>query len=98
MPSWPEQRTHIGSNAKRIDAPAKVTGAAKYASDVQPDGWLYGMILRSKWAKAKITTIDLDKAKAVPGIKAVVLDREGDRLVRLYREKHPAVSSTTNQS
>src|SRR5439155_7245081 len=49
MPAWPEKRTYIGSHAKRIDAPAKVTGAAKYASDAQPEGWLYGMILRSKW-------------------------------------------------
>ena len=41
MPGWPEKRVHIGSHAKRIDAPAKVTGSAKYASDVQPEGWLY---------------------------------------------------------
>ena len=55
MPSWPEKRTWIGSRATRVDGPAKVTGAAKYTSDVQPEGWLYGMILRSKWPKAKIT-------------------------------------------
>jgi xanthine dehydrogenase YagR molybdenum-binding subunit len=72
MPRWPDKRVHIGSHAKRIDAPAKVTGAAKYASDVQPEGWLYGMIYRSKWPKAKIVKIDLEKAKAVPGIKAAV--------------------------
>ena len=34
MPSWPENRVYIGSRAKRIDGPAKVTGLAKYASDV----------------------------------------------------------------
>ncbi len=45
MPAWPEKRTHIGSHATRVDGPAKVTGAAKYTSDVQPEGWLYGMIL-----------------------------------------------------
>ena len=62
MPSWPEKRVHIGSHAKRIDGAAKVTGAAKYSSDVQPEGWLYGMILRSKWPKAKITKINLEPA------------------------------------
>src|SRR5690242_18734329 len=98
MPSWPEQRTYIGSHAKRIDAPPKVTGAAKYASDVQPDGWLYGMILRSKWPKAKITAIDLEKAKAVPGIKAAVLAREGERTVRYYGEELAAVAGTTKQA
>jgi xanthine dehydrogenase YagR molybdenum-binding subunit len=98
MPSWPEQRTHIGSHAKRIDAPPKVTGAAKYASDVQPDGWLYGMILRSKWPKAKISAIDLEKARAVPGIKAAVLAREGERTVRYYGEELAAVAGTTKQA
>ena len=78
MPSWPDKRVHIGSHAKRIDAPAKVTGAAKYPSDVQPEGWLYGMILRSKWPKARITKINLDKASKIPGIKAAILVREGE--------------------
>src|SRR5256885_11900423 len=98
MPSWPESRTHIGSHTKRIDAPAKVTGAAKYASDVQPDGWLYGMILRSKWAKAKVTSIDLEKAKQVPGIKAAILVREGERTVRYYGEELAAVAGSTKQA
>src|SRR6266850_7844711 len=98
IPSWPENRVHIGSHAKRIDAPAKVTGAAKYSSDVQPDGWLYGMILRSKWAKAKITKINLDKASKVPGIKAAILDREGERTVRYYGEELAAVAGTSQQA
>src|SRR5215475_2901629 len=98
MPNWPEKREFIGSNATRIDAPAKVTGAAKYASDVQPEGWLYGMILRSKWPKAKITKINLDKAKKVPGIKAAILDREGERTVRYYGEELAAVAGTTKQA
>ena len=38
MPAWPEKRTWIGSRATRVDGPAKVTGAAKYTSDVQPEG------------------------------------------------------------
>ena len=98
MPSWPEKRAYIGSSAKRIDAPAKVSGAAKYASDVQPEGWLYGMIFRSKWPKAKITSINLDKAKKVPGIKAAVLAREGERTVRYYGEELAAVAGTSKQA
>jgi xanthine dehydrogenase YagR molybdenum-binding subunit len=98
MPSWPEKRTYIGSSAKRIDAPAKVTGAAKYASDVQPEGWLYGMILRSKWPKAKISGIDLEPAKKVPGIKAAIAAREGERTVRYYGEELAAVAGTSKQA
>src|SRR6266850_2785650 len=98
MPSWPEKREYIGSHAKRIDAPPKVSGTAKYASDVQPNGWLYGMIFRSKWAKAKITKIDLEKAKKVPGIKAAILAKEGERTVRYYGEELAAVAGTTKQA
>jgi len=98
MPSWPEKRTFIGSHTKRIDAPAKVTGAAKYSSDVQPEGWLYGMILRSKWPKAKISSINLEPALKVPGIKAAVLAREGERTVRYYGEELAAVAGTTKQA
>src|SRR6267142_6768996 len=101
MPSWPEKREHIGSHAKRIDAPAKVTGAAKYASDVQPEGWLYGMIYRSKWPKAKIVKIDLEKAKALPGIKAAILAPrfdKPDQTSRYYGEELAAVAGTTKQA
>jgi len=98
MPSWPEKRSYIGSLAKRVDAPAKVSGAAKYSSDVQPEGWLYGMILRSKWPKAKITKINLEKAARLPGIKAAVLAREGERIVRFYGEELAAVAGLTKQA
>src|SRR3954467_1984293 len=98
MPSWPEKRTYIGSHTKRGDAAPKVTGAAKYASDVQPDGWLDGMILRSKWAKAKITKIDLEPARKIPGLKAAILVREGERTVRYYGEELAAVAGTTKQA
>jgi xanthine dehydrogenase YagR molybdenum-binding subunit len=98
MPSWPENRVYIGSHHTRVDAPAKVTGAAKYSSDVQPEGWLYGMILRSKWPKAKITKINLDKALKIPGIKAAIVSREGERTVRYAGEELAAVAGTTKQA
>ena len=99
MPSWPEKRVYIGSHAKRVDAPAKVTGAAKYSSDVQPEGWLYGMILRSKWAKAKIVKINLAKARQVPGIKAAILrDDTAERTVRYYGEELAAVAGVSKQA
>jgi xanthine dehydrogenase YagR molybdenum-binding subunit len=106
MPGWPEKRVHIGSHAKRVDAPAKVTGAAKYSSDVQPEGWLYGMILRSKWPKARINSIDLDQALKIPGIKAAVLapsisgrQEKGEPVtVRYYGDEIAAVAGTTKQA
>src|SRR5436305_11195903 len=98
MPTWPEKRNFIGSHAKLIDAAVKVSGAAKYSSDVQPEGWLYGMIFRSKWAKAKIIRIDLEPALKVPGIKAAILAREGERTVHYYGEELAAVAGSTKQA
>lgn len=99
MPSWPEKRIYIGSRTKRVDAAVKVAGTAKYTSDVAPQGCLYGMILRSKWPKAKITRINLDKARRMPGIKAAVLrDGKSERTVRYYGEELAAVAGTSKEA
>ncbi|MBA2622810.1 MAG: xanthine dehydrogenase family protein molybdopterin-binding subunit [Chthoniobacterales bacterium] len=98
MSDWPKETKYLGKSAPRLDGPAKVTGAAKYAYDMQPTGWLWGAILRSKWAAAKITSINLDKAKAAPGIKAAVLAREGERQVRYYGEELAALAGTSKEA
>ncbi|HEU6448961.1 MAG TPA: xanthine dehydrogenase family protein molybdopterin-binding subunit [Verrucomicrobiae bacterium] len=98
MPSWPTETKYIGAETKRIDAPQKLTGEARYSSDIQADGWLYGMILRSKWPSAKITSVNLDKAKQIPGIKAVVTVDDGERTVRYYGEEIAAVAGTSKQA
>jgi xanthine dehydrogenase YagR molybdenum-binding subunit len=80
-----------------VDAVAKVTGAAKYTYDVQPDGWLYGMILRSKWPAANVTNIDISKAQTMPGVKAVILAGGPQRKVSFYGQELAAVAATTKQ-
>jgi|SRR5579859_651307 len=106
MSSWPEKRTYIGSHTTRVDAPLTVTGAAQYTSDARPEGWLYGMILRSKWPKAKIIKISLDKALKIPGIKAATLapavqERQqggANVTVRYYGEELAGVAGTSKQA
>ena len=91
MPSWPKETKYISHSTPRIDGAAKVTGRARYASDIQEKGWLYGMILRSKWPSAKILSVNLDPARQVPGIKAAVAAREGEFTIRFYGEEIAAV-------
>jgi xanthine dehydrogenase YagR molybdenum-binding subunit len=106
MATWPEKPTYISTHHTRIDGPLKVTGAAKYPSDVQPEGWLYGMVLRSKWPAAKLTKINLDPAMKVPGIKAVALapaveERQkagSDVTMRYYGEEIAGVAGTSKQA
>jgi len=98
MPSWPAQTKYISHATTRVDATPKATGQARYSSDIQADGWLYGMILRSKWPAAKILSVNLDKARQVPGIKAAVTVRDGEFTVRFYGEEIAAVAGTTKQA
>src|SRR5918997_1966700 len=97
MSEWPKETKFLGKSALRLDGPAKVTGAAKYAYDMQPNGCLWGAILRSKWAAAKVSSVNLDKAKAAPGIKAAILAREGERQVRYYGEELAAIGGTSKE-
>ena len=50
----------------------KVTGRARYGADINLPGLLYGKILRSPHAHARIKSIDTSKAEALPGVRAVV--------------------------
>jgi xanthine dehydrogenase molybdenum-binding subunit len=63
---------YIGKSVVRIDAISKVNGQAKYVGDIKMPGMLYGKILRSTVAHANIKRIDVSKAKALPGVKAVI--------------------------
>ena len=62
----------IGTRPLRPDAVDKVTGRAQFASDLQLPGLLYGAVLRSPHAHARILSIDTHQAEAFPGVKAVV--------------------------
>ncbi|MGI6332920.1 MAG: xanthine dehydrogenase family protein molybdopterin-binding subunit [Zhaonellaceae bacterium] len=56
----------------RVDALDKVTGRAQYAADLNFPNMLYGGCLRSGLSHANIVKIDTSKAKAIPGVKAVL--------------------------
>jgi CO/xanthine dehydrogenase Mo-binding subunit len=62
----------IGHATPRIDATERVTGKADYTRDVYLDGMLYAQVLRSPHPHARITSIDTSKARALPGVKAIV--------------------------
>jgi len=62
----------VGERLPRKDALDKVTGRAVYANDVKLPNMLYGKILKSPLAHARIKRIDTIKARALPGVKAVL--------------------------
>jgi 4-hydroxybenzoyl-CoA reductase alpha subunit len=66
----------IRSRAPRLDAPAKVTGRAVYIDDMSMPGMLFGAMLQSPLAHAKILSIDTSRALALPGVKSVITAKE----------------------
>jgi xanthine dehydrogenase molybdenum-binding subunit len=66
----------IGTRPIRPDGTDKVVGRAQYGADIRLTGLLYGKILRSPHAHARIKAIDVSRALALPGVKAVVTSAE----------------------
>ena len=62
----------VGTRPVRPDGVPKVTGAAKFGADYYLPGMLYGRVLRSPHAHARIRAIDTSCAEALPGVKAVI--------------------------
>jgi xanthine dehydrogenase YagR molybdenum-binding subunit len=70
---WPEEgkRKYIGKRISRIDGPDKVSGRAKYTYDIKRPGMLFGKVLRSPHAHAKIVSIDLSVAEKMAGVAGI---------------------------
>ena len=77
---WPEKskRAILGKGISKLDSPDKVSGRAKYASDIKRPGQLYAKFLRCPYAHAKVVSIDISAAEKMPGVKAVkICEKKG---------------------
>jgi len=71
----------IGVPVGRLDGRDKVTGQARYSADVQLPGTLWGAVLRSPLPHARLVRIDTARARALPGVHAVLTGADlGGRL------------------
>jgi 4-hydroxybenzoyl-CoA reductase alpha subunit len=66
----------IGKPLPKVDGLAKATGAAVYADDIALPGMLHSKTLRSPHAHARILSIDVSAALALPGVLAVISGRD----------------------
>src|SRR6476620_3711230 len=66
----------VGTRPIRPDGVPKVTGKALYGGDYKVPGMLYGKILRSPHAHARIRSIDTSAAERLPGVKAVITAKD----------------------
>ncbi len=61
----------IGRSVYRIDAPGKVTGATQYPGDIPVENALHAKVLFSNEPHARMISMDLSAAQAVPGVVAI---------------------------
>ena len=61
----------FGKRFRKVDGDDKVTGRAQFGADFTAQGSLFGKIVRSPYAHAKIIAIDTSAAEALPGVEAV---------------------------
>ena len=62
----------IGKSVRRPDAVEKVRGRARYLSDLEMPGMAHARVLRSPYPHARIVDIDVTRARAHPGVFAVL--------------------------
>ena len=62
----------IGASPKRVEDPPLITGKGCYVDDINLPGMLHLAFQRSPYPHAKIVSIDIGKAKSMPGVEAVV--------------------------
>lgn len=70
------EHKYVGQRVPRVDGREKATGRAVYTTDIKLPGMLSAKILRSPWPHARIVNIDAERAKALPGVKAIITGRD----------------------
>lgn len=76
-----EENALIGKEIQRIDGIEKASGHAKYTADINTKGTLYAKLLTFKGGHARLKRLNLDPAKKVKGVQAVLdLRKVGDEL------------------
>jgi xanthine dehydrogenase YagR molybdenum-binding subunit len=68
--------TIVGTRATRVDSPEKVAGRARYTADIQRPRMLFAAFARAAIARGKVTSLDLNAARAVPGVVDVIAGEE----------------------
>ncbi len=71
----------VGKPTRRVEGPDKVTGRLRYSADMTMKGLLWGKILRSPHPHARIVRVDASRAKALPGVHAVITGVDYPRLI-----------------
>ena len=72
--AWPEdaELDVVGKPAVRQDGLLRTGGTARYTVDVALPGMLHALVLRAPFARCRVKQLDIDAARATPGVRAVL--------------------------
>ena len=71
----------VGHSVDKVDGLALACGRPAYVADVHMPGMLYARVLRSRYAHARLVRVDVEKARGMPGVHAVLTHRDLPRIV-----------------
>src|ERR1700752_378036 len=74
------KRQWIGKDVPRLEDPKLLAGRATYTDDVMLPGMLHAAVLRSPYPHATITRIDTSRARALPGVFAIVTGEDAKQM------------------
>lgn len=88
-----KQTGRVGERTCRVDARDKTLGTAKYVDDYTFDDMLYGKNVFSKYARAKILSIDINKALTMSGVVAIYTAKDipGQRYIGHLAQDWPGM-------
>lgn len=97
--SWPEQvpLATVGQRVPKVDGVDKATGAAQYIVDIRRPRMLHGRLLRSPHAHAHIHNIDVSRAQALRGVRAVLTYRDVPAILHAGQPQPRAGSCARDQ-
>jgi CO/xanthine dehydrogenase Mo-binding subunit len=91
LDQWPAgPREVVGRDAVRVTGPQRARGEARYTADIRLPGTLHTAVLRSPYAYARVKRIDLGRARAALGVRAVI--GPGDSHVLVDEAGYPGVA------
>ena len=95
----PRRERYVGQPLARIEDPALLTGRGRFLDDLDPlPGTLVAAVVRSPHPHARIVSVDLERARAHPGVAAVIVLWRSGGAGRAERGEEPSSASAPRRA
>lgn len=93
IPKDEKSKGNVGDRMKRIDNDEKVLGSGEYVDDMKIEGMIYGKALRTKYPRALVKSINIEKALEHKDCETVLTAKDipGERYIGHLKKDWPAL-------